>query len=80
MLLPLAAMALAGCGAPPTIYAFGSYFPAWMLCGLLGIAAALIARALFVATGLAQSLPHQLLICSSAGVIVALLVWLVVYG
>ena len=75
----MAALPLAGCSAPPTLYMFGSYFPAWMLCGVLGIGAALVARGAFVATGLTETIPHQLLVCAAIGTVVALLVWLLVF-
>ncbi len=76
----LTTLLLTGCSARPTLYLFGSYFPAWMLCCLLGIAASLIARASFLAMGLAQSVPHQLLVCSAIGLSFALVAWLVFYG
>jgi hypothetical protein len=76
----LATLPLAGCSATPTLYMFGSYFPAWMLCGALGVAASLTARAAFIATGFAEGVPHQLLVCSAIGLSFALVVWLVFYG
>ncbi|MCP5433814.1 MAG: hypothetical protein H6923_11150 [Alphaproteobacteria bacterium] len=75
-LLPLA---LGGCGAPSFDF-FGAYFPAWMLCALAGIASALVARAAFVATGAAKRLPFQLFLCTAIGVIVAIVVWLLLFG
>jgi hypothetical protein len=54
--------------------------PSWLLCGLIGIAGAVIARVIFVGTGLANTLPYQLAVCAAIGVITALLVWLVGFG
>jgi hypothetical protein len=76
----LTTLLLAGCSAAPTLYVFGSYFPAWMLCGALAIAASLAARAAFLSTHFATAVPHQLLVCSSVGLSFALIVWLVFYG
>ena len=61
-------------GAPSYIL-FGAYFPAWMFLALLAIIAAIVARAVFVATGLARILPFQLFVCAAIGVSVALLAW-----
>lgn len=80
MLALLGVLPLGGCGASPTLYLFGSYFPAWMLCGVLGAGVSLVTRGVFVAAGLAETLPHQLLVCSAIGTAFALLVWLVFYG
>jgi len=74
-LLPLLALALAGCSGAPTITIAGSLVPAWLACAVLGVGAAVVARLVFVATGLARVLPLQLAVCSSLGFIVAALVW-----
>jgi hypothetical protein len=79
--LCLAALTLGGCSpGAPSFVLFGAFFPAWMLCGTLGIIGAGMARAAFVASGLSDVLPYQLFVCSAVGVIVALLVWLVGFG
>jgi YtcA family len=80
-LLP-AVLSLSGCGAAgaPSFDLFGAFFPAWLLCGVVGIAGAVAARVVFVSTGLADTLPFQLAVCTAIGVITALLVWLVGFG
>jgi hypothetical protein len=50
-----------------------------MVFALIGIGAAIAARVVFVRTGIAEVVPQQLLVCSSVGVIVALLTWLLWY-
>ena len=65
---------LSGCtvrGAP-SYTLFGAYFPAWMFCAALGILVAILARVVFVATGLADVLPLQLFVCVSIGLGAAL--------
>lgn len=62
----------------PAVSLFGAYFPAWLLCGIIGVLAAAGARVLIVALGAAEVLPAQLTLCVAAGVIVACLVWLLV--
>ena len=72
------ATALSGCafGGAPQYEIFGAFFPDWMMLALIGIAAAIAARVVFVRTGVAEVIPQQLLVCCSVGVIVALLTWL----
>ncbi|MGF6260644.1 YtcA family lipoprotein [Paraburkholderia youngii] len=69
---------LAGCvlrGAP-SFEIFGAYFPIWLLGGVIGLLAALLAHRLFVATGWASIVPLQLSVCLAIGLMVAVLVWL----
>lgn len=69
---------LAGCAwhGAPSVELFGAYFPLWLLGGVLGLLAALLAHRLFVATGWALIVPLQLSVCLSIGFTVAVLVWL----
>lgn len=60
---------MSGCalrGAPSFIL-FGAFFPAWMLLAGIASLAAIGARVVLVATGLAEILPLQLLVCVSIG-------------
>ena len=76
------ALILGGCsrGGAPSLILFGAFFPDWMLCAVLGIFVAIVARIGFVATGLAPVLPYQLPVCTSIGLIFALLAWLIWFG
>lgn len=71
---------LGGCAGAPSFTLAGAYFPAWLACAVLGVLAAIAARIGFVATGLAEAVPYQLLVCSAAGVIVAAALWLLWTG
>nr|WKF62090.1 hypothetical protein HUO10_006622 [Paraburkholderia busanensis] len=80
--LPAAAaalsLALQGCtlhGAPSFEIA-GAYFPLWLLSAIVGLAGALIAHRVFLATGWAQVVPFQLSVCVAIGLTVAVLFWL----
>lgn len=64
----------------PSYTLFGAFFPAWMVCAVFGIFAAVAARAAMVSSGLAKVLPYQLFVCASIGLIVALLLWLIWFG
>ncbi|GJE45682.1 YtcA family lipoprotein [Methylobacterium soli] len=78
LLVPLLFSALSGCSdrGAPSFTLVGAFFPAWMLFALIGIAVAIGARAIFVASGLAVVLPNQLFVCAAIGVGFALLAWL----
>lgn len=55
----------------------GSYFPSWMVCALVGIVVALVARAVLKATGLLEELPAPLLVLLGIGCAVDFGMWLV---
>lgn len=78
----IATITLSGCAGhgAPSLVLFGAFFPAWMLCSLAGILGAVAARGIFVAAGLNNVLPYQLLVCSSAGLVVAIVIWLIWFG
>jgi hypothetical protein len=59
----------------PQINIIGSFFPSWMLCALLGIAAALAGRWFFVRTGLHPYIGRPPLVYSSLAVLVTLVLW-----
>jgi hypothetical protein len=82
LLAPTLVLVLGGCSqsGAPSLVLFGAYFPDWMLCAVLGIVGAIVARVVLVATGLAVVLPYQLLVCSSIGLIFAILAWLIWFG
>jgi len=50
----LAALLCGGCSYAPSVPVFGAFFPAWMLCALVGIGFAVILRVLSAATGLSR--------------------------
>jgi len=81
-ILFLASVLLSGCSVAgaSSFELFGAFFPAWMLCALLGIAGSGAARAVFVGTGLSSLVPYQLLVCTAVGVIAATLAWLLWFG
>jgi cytosine/uracil/thiamine/allantoin permease len=64
----------------PSLNLFGTFFPSWMLCAILGICAAAVAHKLFGVAGLRGEVKPPLVVYSSVGLTVALLIWLVRYG
>jgi hypothetical protein len=80
--LLLVASCLGGCSTTgaPSFDLFGAFFPAWLLCGVVGIAGAGVARVALVSSGLSNTLPYQLAVCTAVGVIAAVLAWLIGFG
>jgi hypothetical protein len=64
----------------PTLDLFGSYFPAWMLCAVVGILVAVIIRQVLVAAGIGEYVVAPLLTYAGLAVSATLLVWLVWFG
>jgi YtcA-like protein len=67
----------AGCDGAPSRNILGSYFPSWMVCALIGLVLALVARAVLKATGLLQELPAPLAVLLAFGCAVNFAVWLI---
>jgi hypothetical protein len=60
----------------PQINVIGSFFPSWMLCALVGIVTALLARRLFVRAGLDAYMGPPPLIYTSLALLVTLVLWM----
>jgi YtcA family len=58
----LAPTLLAGCSRAPTFNILGSFFPAWILCGVIGIVLASITRLIFVRIKLEDQLLWPLIL------------------
>jgi hypothetical protein len=71
-----------GFSAPgaPSYELFGAFFPAWLLCGAIGLVGAAAARGVFVKTGSSDLVPYQLFVCTAIGVMAACLAWKLVFG
>ena len=74
------ALPVAGCGRSPTMDLFGSYFPAWMLCAVIGIVASVIIRQILAVTGVNDYVVAPLLTYAALAVSATLLAWLVWFG
>jgi hypothetical protein len=81
VLLVAASSLLAGCSlaAAPSFELFGAYFPAWMLCGLVGIVGAAGTRVVLTTPAFSDAVRFQFAVCTAAGVIVALLTWMMLF-
>src|SRR5262245_23845898 len=74
------ALPVAACNSAPTMDLLGSYFPAWMLCAVLGIVAAIIIRQLLAMTGIGDYVVAPLLTYAGLAVSATLLAWLLWFG
>ena len=63
----------------PQINLIGSFFPSWMLCAAIGIAATALARRVFVRAGVDQHLGPRALVYPSLAVLVTLVLWVAMF-
>ena len=74
------ALTVSGCSYSPTLNLLGSYFPAWMLCAVVGIAAAVIIRQILGAAGVNEYVVAPLLTYAGLALSATLLAWLFWFG
>lgn len=81
VLLIVPSCTLTGCSlaGAPSFELVGAYFPAWMLCALIGIIAAAGAGVVLKSPLVKDVVPLQLAVCTAIGVLVGLLVWAVTF-
>jgi len=79
--LVITSCVLTGCSlaGAPSLELFGAFFPAWMLCALIGIVGAASTRVVLTTPAFTDVIPFQLAVCTAAGVIVGLLTWMVLF-
>ena len=66
--------------AAPSIVVFGSYFPAWIVCAVLGVVGAVIARFVLARLGVDEFLPLRLVVYLCLAIAFGLAVWLFYYA
>ena len=72
-------LAAAASGCDPVMNVFGSFFPAWVICTIVGIALALALRVLLAAVGLETHLGPLAVVYPSLALLLTMLAWLVFY-
>jgi YtcA family len=75
----VAALAVVASGCDPVLNVFGSFFPAWVVCAVTGIALTLVVRAGFAALGIEAHLGPLVLVYPSLALLLTMLAWLVLY-
>jgi hypothetical protein len=69
-----------GCTRAPSFNIIGSYFPAWILCGVIGIVLAVGVRVLFVRWKLEPELSPLILVYPCLAAFFTFLIWLVFFS
>jgi hypothetical protein len=64
----------------PSLNIFGTFFPSWMLCALLGLVAALLVYGILSRTRLGGEIQPALLAYTSLALSVTFILWLSFYG
>ena len=73
------ALVLCGAACNPLVDVEGSFFPAWMLCMILGVGLSAAMRSLFILLRLEPDLGPPTLIYPSLALLLTVLIWLVLY-
>jgi hypothetical protein len=68
---------LSACDGAPSRNILGSYFPSWMVCALVGIALALVARAILKASGLLEEIPVPFVVMLAIACGATFAMWLI---
>jgi len=74
--LTAAMLPIAGCSHSPSLNLLGSYFPAWMLCAVIGIVVSVIIRQILALIGINEYVIAPLLTYVALALFVTFLVWL----
>jgi hypothetical protein len=70
----------AGCSRAPTFNILGSFFPSWILCGVLGILLTVAARLFFVRIKLEPELSPLILVYPCLTAFFTFTLWLVFFS
>ena len=73
-----APLVFSGCGRAPSFDILGSFFPAWLVCLMLGILAAAISHMLLLRVKVALAFP--ILVYPSLAALLTFLLWLVFFS
>lgn len=77
----LAAVLLeAGCSRAPSFNILGSFFPAWLLCGIVGIALAVVTRLIFLRTNFEKELSPLILVYPCLALFYTFTTWLLFFS
>jgi hypothetical protein len=70
----------AGCSRAPTFNLLGSFFPSWILCGLLGILLTVVARLALVRAGIEQQLSPLVVVYPCLTAFFTFTIWLLFFS
>lgn len=69
-----------GCSRAPTFNILGSFFPSWILCGVIGILLAVIVRLFFVRIKLEQQLTPLIVVYPCLAAFFTFTLWLLFFS
>ncbi len=69
-----------GCSRNPSFNILGSFFPSWILCGVIGIALTVIARLFFVRIKLEPQLSPLILVYPCLSLFFTFTLWLIFFS
>jgi hypothetical protein len=75
-----ATVLVAGCSRAPSFNLLGSFFPAWILCGAIGILLAVAVRLFFVRIKLEQQLTQLILVYPCLAAFFTFTLWLLFFS
>ena len=75
-----AILATAGCSRAPTFNILGSFFPAWILCGVIGIVLTVLVRLLFVRANFEKDLSPLILVYPCLALFFTFSIWLLFFS
>jgi hypothetical protein len=76
---PAVAAVVLATGCDPMINVYGSFFPAWAFCLLVGVVVAGVLRVVFAATGLEEGFVPVLLVYPALVLLVTCVTWVVLF-
>src|SRR5260370_32599300 len=77
---PAATLPLTGCSRAPSFNLLGSFFPAWILCGVIGILLAVAVRLFFVRIKLEQQLKPLIVVYPCLAAFFTFTLWLLFFS
>jgi YtcA family len=78
--LSTATLLSAGCSRAPSFNILGSFFPAWILCGVIGILLTVFARVLLVRQKFEEELSPLILVYPCLAAFFTFTVWLLFFS
>jgi YtcA family len=69
-----------GCSRAPTFSILGSFFPAWILCGVLGILLAVVVRIVFVRLDFEKELSPLIVVYPCLAAFFTFAIWLLFFS
>ncbi len=76
---PAVAALVLATGCDPVVNVYGSFFPAWVFCLLIGVVGTGVLRVVFAATGLEDGFVPVLLVYPALVLLLAVVIWLVFF-